>query len=435
MDSMTKIHEEPRYMGGQALLLLTLFLFAGSLLIVSIAFSLVGSQVKTMSELNLSLRSYQMAEAGLEDVVYRIKTGKFYSSTETLEDAGYSATVTTTDTTEGKDVLSVGNADQRIRKIAVTLIEGDGASFGFGVQTDVGGLYMENSSEVVGSVYSNGPIVGFNKNMVHGTAVSAGPSGSIYEVNATGSMYANELKRSIVGKNAYYQVIDALTEGAVSGTKYPGSPNLTTTSLPLTDAKLDEWETFAASSNVVSGSCPRVYNTDVSLGPGKIECDVEFSGNGKTITISGVLWIAGNLNVRQGVTIKVDPAIGNKSVPIIVHKPSNTETSSQVSLDNSNTWEGNGNRSYILVVSRNTSAEDGGSEKAIEVKNSAGGALLVYAGHGEILLRNNVDLTEITAYRVRTQNSSQVIYDQGLANAVFEGPGGSYVIDSWEEVE
>jgi uncharacterized protein YjlB len=89
-----------------------------------------------------------------------------------------------------------------------------------------------------------------------------------------------------------------------------------------------------------------------------------------------------------------------------------------------------------MVVSRNESAEQGGNEKAILIQQSTGGALLVYAGHGEITLQNNTDLTEITAYRVRLQNSTEVIYDSGLASAVFvAGPGGSYVIDSWKEVE
>jgi hypothetical protein len=60
----------------------------------------------------------------------------------------------------------------------------------------------------------------------------------------------------------------------------------------------------------------------------------------------------------------------------------------------------------------------------------------VYAGHGEIELQNNTDLTEITAYRVRLINSTEVVYDTGLANSVFvTGPGGSYTVDTWQEVE
>ena len=89
-----------------------------------------------------------------------------------------------------------------------------------------------------------------------------------------------------------------------------------------------------------------------------------------------------------------------------------------------------------MLVSRNESAEQGGGEKAILIQQSTGGALLVYTNHGEINLRNNTDLTEITAWRVRLQNLTEIHYDTGLASAVFTaGPGGSYVIDSWEEVE
>jgi len=104
-------------------------------------------------------------------------------------------------------------------------------------------------------------------------------------------------------------------------------------------------------------------------------------------------------------------------------------------MRNSGTWTGNGNRSYIMVISRNESAEQGGAEKAILMEQSNGGSLLVYAGHGEINLQNNMELTEITAYRVRLQNLTEVNYDSGLASTVFtSGPGGSYVIDTWQEV-
>jgi hypothetical protein len=177
------------------------------------------------------------------------------------------------------------------------------------------------------------------------------------------------------------------------------------------------------------------FDSNVSLGPVKIPCNVKFE-KFPTVTVNGVIWIAGDVNFKQGPKFTINPAIGNKSVPIIVNNPSNQLTSSRVTMENSGVWTGNGNRSYILVVSRNKSAESGGGEKAINVKNSTGGALLVYTNHGEVALENNTDLTMITAWRVRLQNSTQVVYDSGIASTLFEaGPGGGYTIDSWKEVE
>ena len=424
--------------GGQVLLVITLLLLAGSMVVTSAMISLVASQHRVAKEMQLAKQSLALAEGALEEVVYRHKNGLNVSSTEVLIEGITTVTTDTTNTLDGMDVVSVSDHAGRIRKLETVLIEGDGASFAFGVQTDNGGIFLENNSEVLGNIYSNGPIVGHGLNRVTGTAISAGPSGYIYEIHATGSMYAHEIEDSYTEEDAYYQVIDVGT--VVDGTKYPGSPDLATTTLPISDAMLDSWADYASSSDVLEAECIAaggtiVYDADVTLGPAKIPCDVEFE-KFPVITIAGVLWIEGDVSFTQGPEFEIHPGIGNKSVPIIVDDPADRLTSGRVDMANSGSWSGNGNRSYLLLVSRNESAEQGGSEVAIGITNSTGGALITYAPHGEINMRNNTDLTEITAYRVRLENNTQVIYDTGLASAIFNtGPGGGYVIDSWTEVE
>ena len=190
------------------------------------------------------------------------------------------------------------------------------------------------------------------------------------------------------------------------------------------------------SAECASSSGHITYSGDVTLGPAKIPCDVTFTGNGTTKTISGVLWIEGNLEFLFGPEYRVHPDIGNKSVPNIVDDPGDRSGSGKIYMSNSGEWFSNGNRSYILLISRNNSAEQGGAEKAIDITNSTGGKLLLYANHGEVSMRNSVSLTEITAWRLRLQQSTSVVYDSGLASAVFDaGPGGSYIIDTWGEVE
>ena len=64
------------------------------------------------------------------------------------------------------------------------------------------------------------------------------------------------------------------------------------------------------------------------------------------------------------------------------------------------------------------------------------GKLLVYAGHGEINLKNDINLKEVTGYKITIQNNAQVVYESGLANLLFSsGPSGGYFVDSWKEVE
>lgn len=434
---MKKAHSQQHREGGQVLLIIMLFLLAGSFTIVSGIIAVVSSQVRVLTEMSFAKQSYIAAEGGLEDVVMRYHAGMNVSVTETFTLGDVTVTTRTTNIPGGKQVIASGVLSDRVRNVEAILIEGDGAAFSFGVQTHTGGLILENSSSINGNAYSNGPILGFNLNEIKGTAISAGPAGFVSEIHATGSIYAHHIEDSWAEDDAFYTTIEDTT---VDDTLYPDSPDLATSSLPITDELLDTWEAFAASSSVMTAECTAaggtlIFNADVTLGPVKIPCNVEFR-QFPTITVSGVIWITGDVTFTQGPEFEVAAAIGNRSVPIVVDNPSNRLTSSRVIMRNSGAWRGNGDRSYIMVVSRNESAEQGGSEKAILIEQSTGGALLVYAGHGEINLQNNTDLTEITAYRVRLQNATEVIYDSGLASAVFvAGPGGSYVIDSWKEVE
>jgi hypothetical protein len=434
MDNMIKNKNKE---GGQVLAVITIFILAGSMVIVGALFALVQSQIRVVTELSHSKQAYILAEGALEEVVYRHKESFQVAGTETLTEGGVTVTTTSTNISGGIEVLSVGDEVGRVRKVKAELIQGDGVSFSFGVQTNTGGIIMENSSSVNGNVYSNGPIIGANLNEINGTAISAGPSGYVSEVHATGSIYANTIEDSYIEVDAYYQSIDLAT--VVDGTKYPGSPDFATTSLPIDDTLLDSWAAYAASSTVMTAECAAagghlVIDYDITLGPVQIPCDVTFE-KFPTVTVSGVIWIVGDMDLAQGPDFEIHPGIGNMSVPIIVDDPSDRLTSGRVNMRNSGTWTGNGNRSYIMVISRNESAEQGGAEKAILMEQSNGGSLLVYAGHGEINLQNNMELTEITAYRVRLQNLTEVNYDSGLASTVFtSGPGGSYVIDTWQEV-
>ena len=119
---------------------------------------------------------------------------------------------------------------------------------------------------------------------------------------------------------------------------------------------------------------------------------------------------------------------------VIADKPSNRTTSSKIELELRSIQNSGTEGSYILFISQNNSAQNGGSEKAITAENSISGEVLVYAGHGEINLKNSVNLREVSAYKIRLSNFAQVIYKTGLANLLFtSGPSGGYSIDGWQE--
>ena len=417
---------------GQAITIAALFFLIISLTVSLGAVNPVLNQVDSVRSLEKGARSFYGANGVSEDVLYRLKNGMTVGDVETLSYDGYSATATTTAVFDGKEVVAAGNQDNFVRKNKAHLTTGSGASFNYGMQSGEGGIVLENSSSVSGNAYSNGPITGAGSNLIKGDVVSAGPSGSIDGIHATSSAYAHTITDSTIDKDAYYQSISGT---GVSGALHPNSPDTASTTLPISDAQISEWETDAVAGGTITTPCPYKIDDDTTIGPKKINCDLEISGS-PTVTLAGPLWVAGNITIKNTATLAVDPSLFGKSVAIIADKTANRVTSSRISLENSAVFQGAGTNSFILFISQNNDAENGGTSKAITMKNSVAGNVLVYAGHGEISLENSIDVKEVTAWKIRLKNSAEVVYETGLANLLFTGgPVGGYVLDKCREVE
>lgn len=425
--------EKINYREGQALFTAVIFfLFISSAAVLSLATSAAKSSKISLDLLN-SKKSYFLTEANSEDVVYRILKGKNYSSQEVLGLDGFFATTTITSNGQEQNIEAQGSVTSNIRKIKIGLTAGTGrVGFHYGVQVGSGGVEMENSSSVSGNIYSNGPIEGAGSNLIRGDAVSAGASGSITGVHATSSAYSHTISNSLIDKDAYYQTISGTIVG---GALHPNSPDQPLRDMPISDDIIDGWEA-AATSTIINSPCPYIIDDDAELGPVKINCDLTIRGS-PTITLNGTIWVKGNITIENTATIRINSALGKKSIALIADNPANRLTSSKIDLKNSATFQNSGTEgSYILFISRNTSSESGGEESCIVIENSASGDVLLYGPHCEILLKNSVNLREVTAYKVHLQNTANVIYESGLASLLFEtGPSGSYSIDTWREIK
>ena len=419
--------------GGQALIIAALFFLAISLTVGLGITHPVLNQMESVRAETRGTEAFYAAQGISDDVAYRLLNGMSVDTTETIDYGGYRATATTTSVSDGKEVAAAGSRDSYVRKSTMHLTSGSGASFRYGMQSGEGGIVLENSSSISGNVYSNGTVEGAGSNLIKGDVVSAGPSGRIEGVHATSSAYAHTIDDSTIDKDAYYQTISNTT---VLGTLHPGSEDQATTTLAISDARVAEWESNAAAGGTISSPCPYTIDDDITIGPKKIACDLEITGS-PTVTLGGALWVTGNVKIKNTATIRVASTLGGKSVPVIADKPSNQTTSSAISLENSVTFEGSGSpNSFVLMLSQNKDAEQGGSEQAIDVKNSVNGDLLVYAGHGEIRLQNSINVKEVSAYRIRLKNSAEVRYETGVASLIFTaGPTGGYTLDKWREVE
>ncbi|RJQ30799.1 hypothetical protein C4572_03490 [Candidatus Parcubacteria bacterium] len=419
---------------GQAVLAAVMFFTFISAITLSGIYTVSYQEAKTSRNLVASKKSLFLAEAGLEDTVYRIIKSKNYDPIETLTLDGDTATTSVSANGELTEVTSVGEASKLIRKGKAVIEESlEGVSFFYGMQTGEGGVEMSNSSQVEGNVFSNGPIIGHNSNLVKGDVISAGPNGLADGINATSSVYAHTIRNSDIDKDAYYQSISG---SSVGGNPYPGSPDQATSSLPISDEKIEEWKSEALAGGTHSSPCPYTISGTVSIGPKKINCNLYITGSA-VVTLNGPLWVSGNIDFSNSADIRINPSLGNKSVAIIADNPTNRTTSSRVFITNSVEFFGTGgDKSYILLVSQNNSAELGGGYSAIDVSQSATGDILLYAGHGMIYLSNSVSVKEASAYKISLANSANIIYKTGLANLLFtSGPSGGYSIGSWKEIE
>jgi hypothetical protein len=416
---------------GQAVITSVVLISLVFLIIVSGFSSVVLKETKISRNLIDSKKSYFLSEAGVEDLLFRIMNGKKYDDSEALSLDGFSTSIIVSGLAGGeKEIISHASFSDLVRRLKINLIVGDGVSFHYGVQVGNGGFLMRNTSQVIGNVYSNGSVVGENSNNILGSAVSAGPSGAIDGINADGDVYAHAIEDSDVGGNAYYQ---SISDSTVSGSSYPGSSDQPSLPMPISNSLIEEWKS-AAAANTINCSGTYVIDEDISLGPTKITCDLKIR-NDPIVTITAPVWVEGNVTFENSPSLRTSPDLGGKSVAFIVDNPADRATSGKVSLNQQANFEAGTAGSYLMFVSLNNSAENGGNEIAIATEQGAAGNVLLYAPHGEIRLSQSASLKEITAYKITLRNSATVTYESGLSDLVFaSGPSGGYLISGWKEV-
>jgi len=354
-----------------------------------------------------------------EDSAYRKIKGVSVNDSETLNVGGVSATAVSSITSEGIEISSEGSGVNFKRTAILSLVNGDRISFHYGVQTGDGGIELQNSSSILGNVYSSGPVIGSGSNLIKGNVVSAGINGLVDSVHATGTVYAHTIRDSDIDGDAYFQSISGTT---VDGNLYPGSSDQAAANLPISDSKIESWKTSATGGGTHSSPCPyEISSGTVAIGSRKINCNMNISGSA-VVELNGPLWIAGALEMSNSSKMRVSGSLSNKSVAVIVDD--------NITLQNTASFEGAGGESYILLVSE----KNGGD--GIVAQNSVRGNLLLFAPRSDIGLQNSLQAKEASGYRIRLENSAKVIYQTGLASLLFtSGPSGGYSIGSWKETE
>ena len=437
---LSKKHIYP-LQSGQAVILPVAFILLIALTLSGRATQPVKSDARLARETGESKRASALADAGAEDISYRVKRAKQYDSTEFVPIDNLFATTTVVTSANGslKTVTGLGVDGNNVRKKTINLAKGDQVDFNYAVQAGNGGFTMANTSSVRGNLYANGPVTGSNSTKIYGSVGSAGSSGLIDGAYSTSTAWAHTIQNATVDNDAYYQSISNTT---VSGSScpnphcYPDSPDKPTAPFPLSDAKIAEWEQEAETGGVYSGVCPYKITESVTIGPMKIPCDLEISNN-PTVTFAGMVWVVGSINFKNSNSIRLDPALGSKSIAIIADNPANRSSGSTVSIANSTAFVGSGTKgSFFFLISANTSSENGGGATAINLTNTATGPVVLYSNHGKVSIGNSSQLKSVTGHLISLSNSAELIYDDGLESALFDtGPGGSWNILNWKETQ
>ena len=425
-----------KYNGGQIVILNTILFLAISLLIATgIAYPVI-THYSTAQSYIASKKAFFLADSATNEALYRLKTGKLLGSSQTVTIGSSTATISVTTNANGKTVTitSPNNDYQRNAKLELSL--GTGISFHYGIQSGEGGFVLLNSSSVTGNVFSNGTVTG-SGNMIYGDVISASSTGLINGIIASGTLYAHTLQNSTAYKDAYYyssSTIDSYTSSHVSGVKHPNSVDQPYADLPIADSQIAEWESYAVAGTTTNCTGTlEIKNITTTLGNQKITCDLDIKGS--TVTITGPIWVTGNIIVETGSTIKMDPTLGSQNVAIIADNPSNTTGSGVVTISNGSSFQNSGSaNSFVFMISQNNSAETGGSNDAISI-NQSSSALIGYAIHGQISIGQSANVREATGYKIVLTNTANVSYDTGLPSTVFQaGPGGGYNILDWAEI-
>lgn len=445
---------------GQILLLAIVFM-AIITTVVSALVGYSGVQVKSHRQALAREQGLNIAEAGVELALWKLNNQPGYNGESgTVYGAGvYNITISSLSGNQKlvkADVFVPNATNPRAkRSVQVTVTTGTtNVSFNYGAQIGDGGLEMENNATIVGNVYSDGKVKGSSNNSITGDVFSAGLDGLIEDVNVVGSTHSHKIKKSDVTGNAYHVELDdtdvigdAFTDSiknceitgnatyntrtscTVLGTATTPNPSVPedpqSIPLPITDEQLDQWEQDAAVGGTIGN---QTISGTVSMGPKKIDGDLTVKKNG-TLNVTGTIWVTGDITLENDSVTQLDASFGSLS-GLIMAAVERDHEKGEITIENNAQVLGSGTAgSYLMLLSQNEEPKT-----AISVKNNTTTAIL-YAPYGKVEVKNNAQLKEVTAFKLKLKNNVNLTYEAGLLNANFtSGAAGGWEIlnQTWQ---
>lgn len=398
--------------GGYAALATVLVVIFSSLAIIGglTFFSLQEAGVNRVFVKSIEARA--VADAGVEDALWRIMAGKQIGASETLGAGKGTTTVTVTTVGTTRTIRSAGRRDSLRQNVEVALTTTTtGVAFNFGAQAGDGGLAMSSGAKVNGNVYATGDV---NGGTVTGTATVANSAGGA----------TTKIANATIGVAGHANLF---VNDVIGGSACP-NPNCVVENparqdMPITDQMIQGWKDQGACS---SGCTLIAGNHNVSgsenLGPAKITGNLTFS-NGARLTVTGTIWVAGDIDFANNCAVSLASGYGSKGGMIVVD--------GTVSVANGCTFSGSGSTGSLIMLLDDKNAP---ASRVIDVSNNSA-AVIYYAQNGRVHFNNNAAAKEVTAYGLDLDNNATITYDSGLASIYFSsGPSGGYQMQYWKQV-
>lgn len=158
--------------GGYSMLINTILFLGITLTILLGVVTPIVSRYTRASGLLSSKQSYLVSRSAAEDAFYRLKTNKTLPASVTLTLASGSATILTS-TSGGVNTITVsGDTKGYERDMQMSITNGAGINFNYGLQAGNGGMTINGGSTVNGNIYANGTVSAISAT-VTGTVVAA----------------------------------------------------------------------------------------------------------------------------------------------------------------------------------------------------------------------------------------------------------------------
>lgn len=438
---------------GQASLVMVLLIGLVAITSALASGALSVSNVRIEETIHSADSAWYAAWAGVDELMYRLRArqdfGSSYEVNLTLA-GGATVSATITGDNNQKTVSSRGFFQGIIKQLEVKVAASSSkASFIFAVQSGVGGFELEGQTSVSGTnntsgnVYSNGAILGIRaSNGQSGSKIL----GSAWAVSNIGGLNSPDTGGVYIQKNAWANGMTACSIGGDAKAPQPPSncPYLGSFTInppppliPLAIVDIEYWKNQAQAGGTWNGDCT-VLATDgtdctngmANLGGRKILGNL-FVPSGTNFTLTGPVWVKGDINISQNNIIYTDESAGKNSVVLVGSDPDNPTVKGRIITSSNVSFTRNSFGAGIIAVSQNT-GDDCAAVPAINITSNTATVVFV-AIDGCINISSNSVISGILAKKIHVKNNSSVLYDPSLARAIVDPGSGGWAVVSVRE--